>query len=256
MTEPEEARRIATLLAPIASFEVSIQSAEGVTVYAMSAPRVAPEIAAAGAGLALPLFTDRHAPWSLEQVTFRGPETALVLTAVGTPDDRRVLAAAVPRGGGLALLEILCRQAAGDHGDGAIAGSTGEGLPGSRSLVPASAEPVAGLTSSLTAFGEVSASALRDVDGEGLVYLFLPAGADVPGIGALAQDVQAIMRKAAGSGAVFRTAVLRSGRTHLVVQPEEVAHGRSVIVVAGGEVSRPGLAYRQLERVTAALAQA
>jgi hypothetical protein len=42
----------------------------------------------------------------------------------------------------------------------------------------------------------------------------------------------------------------------LVVQPEEVAHGRSVIVVAGGEVTRPGLAYRQLERVTTALAQA
>ena len=256
MTEPEEARRIVTLLAPIASFDVSSQSAEGVTVYALSAPRVAPEIAVAGAGLALPLFTERLAPWSIDQITFRGPETALVLTAVGSPGDRRVLAAAVPRGGGLALLEILCRRAAGDHGDGAIRASIGEGQPGSRSLAATSAERVAALTSSLTAFGGVTASALRDIGGEGLLYLFLPAGADVAGIGALAQDVEAIMRKAAGSGAVFRTAVLRSGRTLLVVQPEEVAHGRSIIVVAGGEVSRPGLAYRQLERVTAALAQA
>jgi hypothetical protein len=256
MTEPEEARRIVTLLAPIASFDVSIQSAEGVTVYALSAPRVAPEIAVAGAGLALPLFTERLAPWSIDQITFRGPETALVLTAVGSPGDRRVLAAAVPRGGGLALLEILCRRAAGDHGDGAIRASIGEGQPGSPSLAATSAERVAALTSSLTAFGEVIASALRDIGGEGLLYLFLPTGADVAGIGALAQDVEAIMRKAAGSGAVFRTAVLRSGRTLLVVQPEEVAHGRSIIVVAGGEVSRPGLAYRQLERVTVALAQA
>lgn len=256
ITEPEEARRIVTLLAPIASFDVSSQSAEGVTVYALSAPRVAPEIAVAGAGLALPLFTERLAPWSIDQITFRGPETALVLTAIGSPGDRRVLAAAVPRGGGLALLEILCRRAAGDHGDGAIRASIGEGQSGSRSLAATSAERVAALTSSLTAFGEVTASALRDIGGEGLLYLFLPAGADVAGIGALAQDVEAIMRKAAGSGAVFRTAVLRSGRTFLVVQPEEVAHGRSIIVVAGGEVSRPGLAYRQLERVTAALAQA
>jgi len=254
-TESEEVRRIVTLLAPIASFEVSIQSAEGVTVYAMAAPRVAPEIAIAGAGLGLPLFTDRHAPWALDQITFRGPETALVLTVIGAPRDRRVLATAVPRGGGLALLEILCRRAAGDHGDGAI-GAADAGLSESRSLVPMSAERVASISSSLTAFGDVTASALRDVGGEGLLYLFLPAAADVAGIGALAQDVQAIMRKSAGSGAVFRTAVLRSGQRHLVVQPEEVAHGRSVIVVAGGEVTRPGLAYRQLERVTTALAQA
>jgi hypothetical protein len=156
----------------------------------------------------------------------------------------------------LALLEILCRRAAGDHGDGVIPVSIGEGQPGSRSLAATSAERVAALTSSLSAFGEVTASALHDIGGEGLLYLFLPTGADVAGIGALAQDVHAIMRKAAGSGAVFRTAVLRSGRTLLVVQPEEVAHGRSIIVVAAGEVSRPGLAYRQLERVTAALAQA
>jgi hypothetical protein len=55
---------------------------------------------------------------------------------------------------------------------------------------------------------------------------------------------------------VFRTAILRSGNALLIIQPDEVAHGRSLVVVAGGEVSRPGLAYRQVERVTAALAKA
>jgi hypothetical protein len=64
------------------------------------------------------------------------------------------------------------------------------------------------------------------------------------------------MRKASGSGAVFRTAVLRSGNMLLVFQPEEIGHGRSIVVVAGGEVTRPGLAYRQVERAAAALAQA
>jgi hypothetical protein len=55
---------------------------------------------------------------------------------------------------------------------------------------------------------------------------------------------------------VFRSAVLRSGRTIVVIQPEEVGHGRSIVVVAGGEVTRPGLAYRQVERAIATLAQA
>jgi hypothetical protein len=89
-----------------------------------------------------------------------------------------------------------------------------------------------------------------------LLYFFLPAEADVPMVGALAQELQAVMRKAVGSGAAFRTAVLRAGSTFLVIQPEEVGHGRSIVVVAGGEVTRPGLAYRQVERATAALAQA
>jgi hypothetical protein len=256
MAETTEIRRIAATLAPIASFDTSVHSVEGVTVFAMAAPSVAPEIAVAGAGLALPLFTERHGPWSFDQITFRGPEIALVLTAIGAPSDRgAVLATAVPRGGGLTLLEILCRRAAGDHSHGAVSDST-DGLSARRSLAPLSAEKVARITTSLTAFGDLAASALRDAGGEGLLYLFLPTDTDVVGVGALAQGVQAVMRKAAGSGSVFRTAVLRSGRSLLVIQPEEVAHGRSIIVVAGGEVSRPGLAYRQVERVTAALAQA
>ena len=44
--------------------------------------------------------------------------------------------------------------------------------------------------------------------------------------------------------------------TVLVIQNEEVGHGRSIVVVAGGAVTRPGLAYRQVERATATLVQA
>ena len=253
--EASEARRISAMLAPIASFDVSIQAVEGVTVFAMAAPRVAAEIVVAGAGLALPLLTE-HRAWPIDQITFRGPETALVITALGTAGDGgSVLAAAVPRGGGLALLEILCRRAAGD-GNGLIPTPNGHSVSMSRGLIPSSAERFSGLASSLTAFGDVTASALRDAGGEGLVYLFMPAGTDASGVGALAHDVQGVMRKTAGSGAVFRTAVLRAGSRLLVIHPEEVAHGGSVMVVAGGQVSRPGLAYRQVERVIAALAQA
>jgi hypothetical protein len=55
---------------------------------------------------------------------------------------------------------------------------------------------------------------------------------------------------------VFRTAILRSGDTLLVIQPEEIGHGRSIVIVAGGSVTRPGLAYRQVERAAATLMSA
>lgn len=255
--ETAEARRIAALLAPIASFDASVQVMEGVTVFAMAAATVAPETAVAVAGLALPLLTDRRAPWSVDQLTLRGPETALVLTPLGRSDRGPVLAAAAPRGGALALLEILCRRAQGDRGRGTAAPAPDTVSVAGRRLVPATVPArAAGLTSSMTAFGAVRASVLRDAEGEGVLYFFLPPGGDAPAVGAFAQDLQTVMRKAAGSGALFRTAVLRCGNTFLVIQPEEIGHGRSIVVVAGGEVTRPGLAYRQVERATAMLVQA
>jgi hypothetical protein len=256
--ETAEARRIVALLAPIASFDVSIQVVEGVTVYAVASPTVAQETTVAVAGLALPLVLDRRMPWPVDQITLRGPETALVLTPLGGPGARGpVLAAAAPRGGALALLEILCRRAARDRvrSAGSPAGDAFAGRSHSLAPAPASSR-TAGLTSSLTAFGDVTASVLLDAESEAVLYFFLPAGGDVPAVGAFAQDLHAVMRKAAGSGAVFRTAILRSGDTLLVIQPEEIGHGRSIVIVAGGPVTRPGLAYRQVERAAATLMSA
>jgi hypothetical protein len=246
------------MLAPIASFDASVQAVEGVTVYALASPSVAQETAVAVAGLALPLLMDRRLPWPVDQITLRGPETALVLTPLGEPQEGRpVLAAAAPRGGGLALLEILCRRAAGDRARRPVGRPADGTLPSGRALAPAPVPSrMAGLVSNLTAFGSVTASVLRDGESEAVFYFFLPAGADVPAVGAFAQDLQAVMRKAAGSGAVFRTAILRSGDALLVIQPEEIGHGRSIVIVAGGSVTRPGLAYRQVERVAATLMSA
>jgi hypothetical protein len=253
--EAAEARRFTALLSPIGSFDVSVQVMEGVTVYALASPTVSHETTMAAAGLALPLLTDRRTPWALDQLTLRGPDTTLVLTPLGGPGERGpVLAAAAPRGGALALLEILSRRAASAS---AAAARGNAPSMGGRGL--AEAPPPAramSLATSLNAFGAVSASVRRDAAGESVVYFFLPPSIDSLAAGHLAQDLQALMRKASGSGAVFRTAVLRTGNMLLVFQPEEIGHGRSIVVVAGGEVTRPGLAYRQVERAAAALAQA
>jgi len=256
--EAAEARRIVALLAPIAAFDVSVQAVEGVTVFAMASPTVAHETAVAVAGLALPLFTDRRPPWPVDQITLRGPETAVVLTPLGGPGDRGpVLAAAAPRGGALALLEILCRRAVADRARRPAVPAHDVISPGSPNLAPAAVSSrVEALTRSLTAFGDVTASVMRDAESEAVLYFFLPTGDDVPAVGAFAQDLHAVMRKAAGSGAVFRTAILRSGDTLLVIQPEEIGHGRSIVIVAGGSVTRPGLAYRQVERAAATLMSA
>ncbi len=248
-------RQIAGLLARVAPFEATVQSMEGVNVYAFVAPAVSSEIAGVATGLALPLLTEGRAPWAIDQLTLRGAETALVLTPLGHARGP-VLAAAVRRGGALALLEMLGRRAVGDD-RGTSGSAASAGGDRARALVATAVSPVASAhTSSLTAFGAVTTSVLRDTEGETTFYFFVPSGVDVPAVGAFAQDLQAVMRKAAGSGAVFRSAVVRSGRTIVVIQPEEVGHGRSIVVVAGGDVTRPGLAYRQVERAIATLAQA
>ncbi|HZP38498.1 MAG TPA: hypothetical protein VFE48_18580 [Methylomirabilota bacterium] len=248
-------RQIAGLLTRVAPFEATVQSMEGVKVYAFVAPAVSGELAGAATGLALPLLTEGRAPWAIDQLTLRGAETALVLTPLG-PARGPVLAAAVRRGGALALLEMLCRRAV-DGDRGASVSSASAGCDRAGTLVATAVSPAASAhASSLTAFGAVTASVLRDTEGETTFFFFLPSGVDVPAVGAFAQDLQAVMRKAAGSGAVFRSAVVRSGRTIVVIQPEEVGHGRSIVVVAGGDVTRPGLAYRQVERAIATLAQA
>lgn len=247
-------RQIVRLLAPIAPFEATVQSMEGVNVYALTAPGVSAEVAGAATGLALPLLIERRSPWPIDQLTLRGAETALVLTPLG-PVRGPVLAAAAPRGGALALLEILSRRTVdGDRDASGSAVSSASRRP--RTVVAAVSPVAAAQVSGFTAFGPVTASVVRDTEGETTFYFFLPSGVDVPAVGAFAQDLQAVMRKAAGSGAVFRSAVLRSGSTIVVIQPEEVGHGRSIVVVAGGDVTRPGLAYRQVERTIATLAQA
>jgi hypothetical protein len=244
-------RRIAAALAPLSVLDVGVEIVDGVTLYTLCAPGLPHDMAAAG--LFVPLLADWRLSCPPEQVTLRGPETALVLTPLRSGG--RVLAAALPKRGSLALLEILCRRAAADSGEGSDGAASA--LGGGKSL-PDFAElqtsPRLALASAmLGSFGPIAATALADASGEHTLYLFLPPGRNARAAGAFALDLGAAIRKAAGAGVAFRTVVLRSGCRVMVVRPEETAPGRSTTVVVAGETTRPGLAYRQAEQAFAAL---
>ena len=229
---------------------------EGVTVFAMAAPAVAPETAVAATGLALPLLTDRRAPWRLDQITLRGPETALVLTPLSSGSAAPVLATAAPRGGSLALLEILCRRAGAE---GRRRASLRTSAPPDRHSQPRSgggAGPGHALTLEPHRVSVRSPPRSPETESEAVFYFFLPRGRRRARGGSIRAGSP--RRHAQGCGVRRRVPHCGAaiGDTLVVIQPEEVGHGRSIVVVAGGDVTRPGLAYRQVERAAAMLAPA
>jgi len=264
VTEPEQShdetatlRKVAALLAPLKTLDVGVESVDGMKLFtAVSAGlRAGPVVAAAR--LVVPLLAEGHAPWAVKQMTLRGPDATLVLTPLG-PIGRSgsVLLSAVPPGGALALLEILClRAAAGCASDAAPSPRVGPDPAVEPDLLDS--EPptrVHQIAATLGAIGPVIAGALRDAEGERDLYLFLPSGTDVRMVGRFAGELDRAMRKAADSGAAFHTAVLRCGKRRLIIRREAAATERSPLVVAGGETERPGLAYRQVESAALILA--
>ncbi len=255
------ARRIAALMAPMASLGVEANIVNGVSVFTLASPGVPDELALTAARVILPLLAVGHAPWPVDQLTLRGPSAALVFTPLGPPEARGpMLVAAVSQSGSLALLEIVCRRAAaaftaaGELRDGPAASGNGGGRPELIPIdLPARARQVA---STLGALGPVTAAALCETAGKRALYLFLPSGADAREVGGFALEVGRAMAKSMAEGAVFRVAVVRSGQRCLVIRPGSEAGEQSHTVVAVGETAKPGLAFRQVERAVAALGSA
>jgi len=258
VTEPEQSpdeiatlRKVAALLAPLKALDVRVESVGGVKLFTVSSLGPCAGQAVAAARLVLPLLAEGHAPWAVEQMTLRGPDAAVILTPLGpVGQSGSVLVSAVPPGGALALLEILClRAAAGCASDVSPRVGPDPAVERQEPDLLDSEPPtrVHQIAATLGAIGPVMAGALRDGEGERDLYLFLPAGTDVRMVGSFAAELDRAMRKAADSGHRFHTAVLRCGTRRLIIRREDAATERSRIVVAGGETERPGLAYRQVE---------
>jgi hypothetical protein len=249
-------RGLTALLPAVGPLAVEVLVVGGVTLLSATSPAVDDEVAVTAAALLLPLMRPGRAPWRVDQVTLRGPRAVLILTPLGPlPAGGPVLAASVPPGGGAALLELRCRQAAVAHAARAAAPLDDEAASGEERDEPdlLDVEPstrTREVASSFGALGTVTASSLRDPETDHALYLFLPPGSDVRAVGALAHDVSGVMRQAAEAGVTFRTAVLRSGARRVVIR---VLAGHSNSIVAAGETAKPGLAYRQVEHAAAAL---
>jgi hypothetical protein len=249
-------RGLTALLPAVGPLAVEVRVVGGVTLLSATSPAVDDEVAVTAAALLLPLMRPGRAPWPVDQVTLRGPRAVLILTPLGPlPAGGPVLTASVPPGGGVALLELRCRQAAAAHAaraaapldDGAASGEERD-EPDLLDVEPSTRTRE--VASSFGALGTVTASSLRDPETDHTLYLFLPPGSDVRAVGALAHDVSGVMRQAAEAGVTFRTAVLRSGARRVVIR---LLAGHSNSIVAAGETAKPGLAYRQVEHAAAAL---
>ncbi len=247
-------RRVAALLAPLMALDVGAESIDGVRLFTASSPGLSRNPAAARP--LLPLMAEGRAPWPVNQMTLRGPDAALVLTPLGPmAEGGPVLVCAVQPGGALALLEILSLRAADGYARVSQGShqASGDERPEPDLLDAEPPTRLRQIAATLDAIGPVMAATLRDPEAERDLYLFLPSGSDVRMVGSFASDLDGAMRKAAGSGPVFHTAVLRAGRRRLIVRLEDAARERSNIIVAGGETERPGLAYRQVESAALAL---
>jgi hypothetical protein len=249
-------RGLTALLPAVGPLAIEVRVVGGVTLLSAMSPAVDDEVAVTAAALLLPLMRPGRAPWPVDQVTLRGPRAVLILTPLGPlPAGGPVLAASVPRGGGVALLELRCRQVAAAHAaragapldDGATSGEERD-EPDLLDVEPSTSTHE--VASSLGALGTVTASSLRDPETDHALYLFLPPGSDVRAVGALAHDVSGVMRQVAAAGLTFRTAVVRSGARRVVIR---LLAGHTNSIVAAGETAKPGLAYRQVEHAAAAL---
>jgi hypothetical protein len=248
--------RLASLLSPWDALVVDEAQVGGFTVITVGAAGLAgPSLASAAGSLSARLAG--QAPWPVEQATLRAVGGALVLTPVGAGwATGAVIAVGLRASGSLARLEMLARRAAAEY---AVAAPAHRPPDGAR---PAQLEPMPEPPSSsevagvLDAFGKLTPTTFRDIEGGALVHCFLPAGAAAASLAVFGCGLVSAMsaESPAGGFGPFHSAVLRSGTKRLEVRRLPSAAGPAAILIVGGAVTgRPGLARLQVERAAARL---
>jgi hypothetical protein len=252
-----EARRFGAVLASLmSSLEIGERDGTGTTVFTAIAPTLHEDAVVQAAMRAVPFLADERLPTPAAQATLRGADATIVLTPLGAPDaGGPLLVTAVASGGSLALLERLSLRAAGEARIAAEGGARPEraGRPPDAAdlratLVPPSVRAVA---DSLTAFGPVAPTMLRDATGSLRACLFLPSSVEAEPLAQFARDLH---RALEGSeiGPVS-SIILRLGTHRVILETLEVAPGGVTLLVGGGPVDRPGLARLELGRAATRL---
>lgn len=231
--------------------DVGIREAGGVTLFTVVPAGLSEEEIAATAARVLPCLGVRL-PEALEQVTLRSAKTVLVLTPLaGLPPCDGLLAAALPAGAPLALLEQQTLRAASSLPRPAPSGRMPEAAPAPPTDLREAAVPphVRAIAESLRAVGPLRPAVLSDGAGARFVYLFLPAHLEPRPLGQLAGQLQAALSRAEIGPLI--SIVVRLGGHRVVVRPLDVAGRALLVAAASGE--RPGLVRLEVERAASRL---
>lgn len=247
-----EARRVAAALAPLMSgLEVSERHDAGTTLVTVVAPPLREESIVRAALRMRPFLADARLSAPAAQATLVGREATIVLTPFGSSEGGgALLVAAVASRSSLAWLEHLSRSAVGaaraserSEAKSARNGSASRkpGLHVAR--VPSS---VRELADSLTAFGPVAPTVLRDGEGSLSACLFLPHSVEAVPLAELARELYAALAEAEIGPVTSVT--LRLGEHRIVLRTVNAASVPPTMLVGGGPIDRPGLARIELER--------
>jgi len=248
-----EARRLATLLVPLMNgLRIGERYGAGTPLVTVVASTLSEDAVVGTAVRVAPFLTDARLSEPVTQATLTGLEAAIVLTPFGSPDTGALLVTAIASRASLAWLERLSRSAAGGP---RIVQNGAHTLEGHReetalrvTVVPSSVRELAG---SLTAFGPVAPTVVRDAGGSFRVCLFLPGSLEALPLAQFARDLCGALEKAE----IGRVAsvILRLGTHRLILRSVESASGHATILVGGGPVARPGLARIELDRAATRL---
>jgi len=249
--------KLAALFEPLGVLEVHAEVIGDLTLLAVTAPGVPLAASLKTAAHLVPLLT--AGAGSIDQATLRGSDGAVVITPLASMSGaRRALVTLVRRTASLALLEILSRRAAAALGLS----------PEARVVEPSISDqrPRASLTlieegadvqddfpnGSFSAFGPGEVSRFRS-GGDGVrLYVFRPSSMAARPLAQYAWDVyQAVdLADATGDSPRYSSIVLKREARWTVIRSFPAPRtGHPMLLIATGEVSRPGLAHRQVERM-------
>ena len=253
----DQARRIAALLTPLLNgLEIGQRNGAGTTVVTVIAPTLSEDSVVQTAMRIVPFLGDARLPEPVSQVTLTAAGTTIVLTPFGSRDTGgALLVTAVASRAGLAWLERLSRTAAREAqieaGNGTHPGpehDSGAGPELRAATVPAG---VRELADSLTAFGTVAPTLLRDRAGALSACLFLPATLDAVPLARFARDLHAAL-EGTEIGRIA-SVILKLGSHRVVLRAMDGVSGTVTMLVGGGRIDRPGLARIELDRAATRL---
>jgi len=252
----EHLEKIAALMGPLATVAPDETRVGDFTIISVSTAGVAAGAVTAAAGRLCPILA-RSVSQPIEQVTLRAAGGILVLTPLGSSSSGgAMLAVGMRTGGALARLEMLARRAAASPVDREPLRGAGVFARFDRTPTPPA---IAAAAEDLTSFAPLDVQSYREAASGAVVHCLVAPGLPAPELAPFAWELAQVMAQSAPAEALgaFHSAVLRAGNTRVEIRKLPAPAGLSqILVVAGGDTGRPGLARLQVERTAARLSEA